>query len=271
MTKTKPFDIIKKEVLQAYKMVKANKGAGGVDEVGWEEFDIDWKNNLYKIWNRLSSGTYFPPPVKAVPIPKKSGGTRTLGIPTIADRIAQMVVKSRIEPIFEVIFLANSYGYRPNKSALNAIESTRTRCWRYDWVLEFDIVGLFDNINHSLLMKAVRKHVKEKWQILYIERWLKAPISKEGELTTQGNKGVPQGGVISPLLANIFMHYAFDSWMERELENNPWCRYADDAIIHCKTLKQANYVKYKLQNRLAECELRLHPTKTKIVYARVFA
>ncbi len=241
--------------------MKANKGAGGIDEISLHDFDEDMKGNLYKIWNRMSSGTYFPMPLKEIPIPKKGGDTRVLKIPTIADRIAQTVVKQRIESKLEEHFLNDSYGYRLNKSAHDAIEVTRQRCWKYDWVLEFDIVGLFDNISHELLMKAVNKHVKEKWQVMYIERWLKS---------TDKNaiKGVPQGGVISPLLANLFMHYAFDVWVSREFENMAWCRYADDGIIHCKTEKQANFVKQKLSKRMNECGLELHGKKTRIIYCK---
>lgn len=268
MTKTKPFNITQNMVLQAYKLVKANKGAGGIDKVSMEMFDRDWKNNLYKIWNRMASGTYFPPPIKAVSIPKKSGGTRILGIPTIADRIAQMVVKQSIEPNVEPYFYQDSYGYRPNKSALDAIEITRSRCWKYDFVLEFDIVGLFDNINHELLLRAAEKHSRNSWELLYIKRWLVAPIQvKSGSL--EGRiKGVPQGGVISPLLANLFLHYVFDSWMKKNYLNNPWCRYADDGIIHCKTYKQAEFIKDKLSERMKVCGLELHPIKTKIVYCK---
>lgn len=204
MTKTKPFQITQSMVLQAYKLVKANKGAGGVDEVSIELFEQNWKNNLYKIWNRMASGTYFPPPVKAVSIPKKSGGTRILGIPTVADRIAQMVVKTSMEPNIEPYFYADSYGYRPNKSALDAVEVTRSRCWKNDWLIEFDIVGLFDNINHELLMRTVRKHAKNRWEILYIGRWLTVSIVHSDGFSALRTKGVPQGGVISPLLANLF-------------------------------------------------------------------
>ena len=264
MTKTKPFDITRKEVWRAYEVVKANKGAGGIDGVDLLSFEENLKDNLYKIWNRMSSGTYFPQPLKAISIPKKSGGTRTLKIPTVADRIAQTVVKQRIEPNIEPYFYVDSYGYRPNKSAHDAIEATRSRCWKFDWVLEFDIVGLFDNINQNLLMKVVRKHVKEKWQVLYIERWLKSVVDENGK----DNCGVPQGGVISPILANLFMHYAFDRWISQEFENIAWCRYADDGLVHCKTERQAIYIKYRLAERLKECGLAMHEEKTSIVYCK---
>ena len=228
MDKTKSFEISKKVVVQAYKRVKANKGSAGIDEQSLSDFEKNLKDNLYKIWNRMSSGTYFPPAVKAVEIPKKSGGIRVLGIPTVADRIAQMVVKIQFEPKVEPYFLNDSYGYRPGKSAIDAIAVTRKRCWRYDWVLEFDIRGLFDNIRHDLLMKAVKKHTNSPWEILYIERWLKTPFQKEDGTKIERDSGTPQGGVISPVLANLFMHYAFDIWVTKEHPNNPWVRYADD-------------------------------------------
>ena len=213
-TTGKPFLIEKARVYEAYKAVKSNRGAAGVDGRTIEQFDANLKGNLYRIWNRMSSGSYFPPPVKAVSIPKKSGGERILGVPTVGDRTAQMVVKQLIEPDLEPIFLTNSYGYRPEKSALDAVGVTRERCWRYDWVLEFDIKGLFDNLPHDLLMKAVRRHVKCEWAVLYIERWLTAPMEKDGKLIAR-TRGTPQGGVISPILSNLFLHYAFDRWMTR--------------------------------------------------------
>ena len=189
----------------------------------------------------MSSGSYFPPPVKAVSIPKKSGGERILGVPTVGDRTAQMVVKQLIEPDLEPIFLTNSYGYRPEKSALDAVGVTRERCWRYDWVLEFDIKGLFDNLPHDLLMKAVRRHVKCEWAVLYIERWLTAPMEKDGKLIAR-TRGAPQGGVISPILSNLFLHYAFDRWMTRVHPHLPWCRYADDGLVHCRSWREAEAV-----------------------------
>lgn len=268
MEKTKPFEIPKSLVMQAYKLVKSNAGASGVDGQSLADFDDKLKNNLYKIWNRMSSGSYFPPPVKAVPIPKKSGGTRVLGVPTVSDRIAQMVVKLILEPEVEKHFLPDSYGYRPNKSALEAIGVTRQRCWRDDWVLEFDIKGLFDNISHELLMKAVRKHIKDKWILLYIERWLSVPMQMEdGSLVSRG-KGTPQGGVISPVLSNLFMHYAFDKWMQRSFPDVLWCRYADDGLLHCKSERQAKLLRRALEVRFEDCGLEVHPEKTKIVYCK---
>jgi len=264
----KPFNIDKRLVYEAYKAVKSNRGAAGVDEQTIEQFEADLSGNLYKTWNRMSSGTYFPPPVRAVAIPKKSGGERILGVPTVADRVAQMVVKQVIEPILDPIFLADSYGYRPNRSALDAIGATRERCWKYDWVLEFDIKGLFDNIDHKLLLRAVRKHITCKWALLYIERWLKAPMVQEDGTTTERSRGTPQGGVVSPILANLFMHYTFDLWMARTHPDFPWCRYADDGLVHCRTQQEAEALKAAFQARLAECHLEMHPTKTKVVYCK---
>jgi group II intron reverse transcriptase/maturase len=267
-TTDKPFKIDKRLVYEAYKAVKSNAGAAGVDGETIEQFEADLQSNLYKLWNRMSSGSYFPPPVRAVSIPKKSGGQRILGVPTVADRVAQMVVKQLIEPDLEPIFLADSYGYRPRKSALDAVGVTRQRCWKYDWVLEFDIKGLFDNIDHELMLRAVRKHVTCKWALLYIERWLTAPMQQDDGTRTARTRGTPQGGVISPILSNLFMHYTFDLWMTRTHPDLPWCRYADDGLVHCRTEQEAQAFKAELQARLTECRLELHPTKTKIVYCR---
>ena len=267
-TTDKPFKITKKQVYEAYKAVKSNQGSAGVDKETIEQFEADLKGNLDKLWNRMSSGSYFPPPVRAVSIPKKSGGERILGVPTVADRVAQTVVKQLIEPDLDAIFLADSYGYRPRKSALDAIRVTRERCWKYDWVLEFDIKGLFDNIDHELLLRAVRKHVECTWALLYIERWLKAPMEREDGTRVERTCGTPQGGVISPILSNLFMHYAFDLWMARTHPDLPWCRYADDGLVHCRNEHEALVLKAALQARLAECHLEMHPTKTKIVYCK---
>jgi len=268
MDKTKPFDISKQVVWDAYKRVKANKGAAGIDEESLSKFEEDLKDNLYKIWNRMSSGSYFPPPVKAVEIPKKNGGVRILGIPTVADRIAQMVAKMYFEPKVEPHFLADSYGYRPGKSAIDAVGVTRQRCWRYDWLLEFDIKGLFDNISHELLLRAVRKHTESKWLILYIERWLKTPFQTNDGRLIERESGTPQGGVISPVLSNLFLHYVFDKWMQRNHPHNPWARYADDAVAHCRSLKEAERLLQQLRVRFEECGLELHPDKTRIVYCK---
>ena len=268
MDKTKSYGISKKVVVEAYQRVKANKGAAGVDEQSLAEFEVKLKDNLYKIWNRMSSGSYFPPAVKGVEIPKKSGGKRLLGIPTVSDRVAQMVVKIYFEPKVEPHFHKDSYGYRPNKSALDAIAITRQRNWKYYWVLEFDIKGLFDNIDHELLMKAVRQHTDNAWNILYIQRWLKAPIQMPDGTLQERTKGTPQGGVISPVLANLFLHYAFDKWMDREHPDKPFVRYADDAVVHCESKEDAEELRSSLEKRLAECKLELHPTKTRIVYCK---
>jgi RNA-directed DNA polymerase len=268
MNATKPFNIPKNLVMAAFKAVKFNAGSAGVDKQSIEDFEKDLKSNLYKVWNRMSSGSYFPPAVKAVPIPKKSGGERILGVPTVSDRVAQMVVKLLFEPSVESIFFPDSYGYRPGKSALDAIGVTRKRCWQFDWVLEFDIKGLFDNIDHQLMMTAVRKHTENKWIELYIERWLKAPLQKSDGTLIERTKGTPQGGVVSPVLSNLFLHYVFDAWMKINLPGNLWCRYADDGLVHCRSREEAEMIKSKLQMRFSECGLELNPTKTKIVYCK---
>ena len=268
MKETKPFTISKGLVMRAFKLIKANAGAAGVDKQSLADFELYLKDNLYKLWNRMSSGSYFPPPVKAVPIPKKTGGERILGIPTVTDRIAQMVVKLAFEPEVEPYFLSDSYGYRPNKSALDAIGITRQRCWRYDWVIEYDIKGLFDNLDHELLMMAVEKHTSNKWVILYIRRWLEAPMQMQDGSLKERTTGVPQGGVISPVLSNLFLHYVFDVWMSKRYPNNPWARYADDGLVHCETEMQAKRILAELHKRFNECKLELHPLKTKIVYCK---
>jgi len=268
LKKAKSFEISKHVVWDAWKHVKANQGAAGVDSESIADFEGNLKDNLYKIWNRMSSGSYFPPPVRTVAIPKKAGGERVLGIPTVSDRIAQMVVKLYFEPLVEPCFHENSYGYRPGKSAIQAVEVTRKRCWRYDWVLEFDIKGLFDNIDHDMLMQAVKHHTEIKWVLLYIERWLKVPFQKEDGTLVARPKGTPQGGVISPVLANLFLHYVFDKWMERNYPQNPFCRYADDGIAHCRTKAEALALLEVLDVRFKECGLELHLEKTKIVYCK---
>jgi RNA-directed DNA polymerase len=235
----KPFCISKQAVLEAWERVKANKGAAGIDEESIRDFERKLKANLYRVWNRMSSGSYLPPAVRTVAIPKPGGGERKLGIPTVADRVAQMVVKRQLEPKLEPLFHVDSYGYRPFKSAQEAVGRARQRCWRYDWVLDLDIKGFFDNIPHDLMMRAVRKHTQEKWVVLYIERWLKAPAQDEQGHQTPRDKGTPQGGVISPLLANLFLHYALDQWMARHNPSIPFERYADDAILHCRTREEA--------------------------------
>lgn len=268
MSETKPFSIPKRDVVTAFERVKANKGTYGIDGQSIEEFEKNLKDNLFKIWNRMSSGSYIPKPVKAVPIPKKNGGTRILGIPTVEDRIAQMVVKLHLEPLVEPMFCEDSYGYRPNKSAVQALEITRERCWKRDWVLEFDIKGLFDNIRHDLLMEMVRRHTDEAWIILYIQRWLTTSFQMKDGTQVQRTSGTPQGGVISPVLANLFLHYVFDDFMTKEFKSIPWARYADDGIAHCVSLKQAKYLQKRLQSRFEEHGLELNQEKTKIVYCK---
>lgn len=268
MSEAKPFTIAKSLVWEAYKQVKANRGAAGVDEQTLQQFEQRLGPNLYRIWNRLSSGSYFPPAVKGVAIPKKTGGERILGIPTVSDRIAQTVVKMVFEPVVEPIFHEDSYGYRPGRSAHDALAIVRRRCWEYDWVIEFDIKGLFDHIDHELLMRAVRHHCQIPWVVLYIERWLKAPmVGADGE-TQQRDQGTPQGGVISPVLANLFLHYTLDRWIRQHLRGVRLCRYADDGVVHCKSERQAHWVLTQISARLAACGLQIHPGKTRIVYCK---
>jgi RNA-directed DNA polymerase len=262
LNQTKSFTITKRQVWEAYKVVKANKGGAGVDGQTMAMFEEALAANLYKLWNRLASGSYMPPPVKRVEIPKADGGIRPLGIPTVADRIAQTVVKQELEPELERQFHPDSYGYRPGKSAYQAIEHARNRCWRNEWVVDLDIKGFFDTINHELLMRAVRRHTQAKWVLLYVERWLKAPVKlKEGELQAR-DQGTPQGGVVSPLLANLFLHYVFDKWMQRQYPNTLFERYADDIVCHCRTREQAEHLKVALKERFAACGLELHQEKT---------
>lgn len=267
MNQAKPFPITKRQVWEAYKRVKANQGGAGVDGQSLAEFDEDLENNLYKLWNRLASGSYMPPPVKRVEIPK-AGGVRPLGIPTVADRIAQTVLKQALEPELEKHFHPDSYGYRPDKSAHQAIAQARQRCWRNDWVVDLDIKGFFDAIDHGLLLRAIRHHTTEPWVLLYTERWLKAPVQRPDGTLQERDRGTPQGGVASPLLANLFLHYAFDAWMQRHYPHIPFERYADDGLCHCRTLDEAEDLKAALQRRFAECQLELHPEKTKIVYCK---
>ncbi|UBX30909.1 group II intron reverse transcriptase/maturase (plasmid) [Arsenophonus apicola] len=255
-------------VWSAYMKLKANKGGSGVDEQLIEEFDKNLAGNLYKIWNRMSSGSYMPPAVRRVEIPKATGGTRTLEIPTFSDRIAQMIVKGMLEPVLEPLFHDDFYGYRPHKSAHDALRMARHRCWRTDWVLDVDIKGFFDNIDHELLMIAVRRHTDCRWVQLYIERWLTASVRMPDGTVQIRDKGTPQGGVISPLLSNLFLHYAFDMWMFREFPVVRFERYADDIFIHCKSYTQAMMLRGRFRKRLAECKLEMSPKKTKVVYCK---
>jgi len=266
----KPFKILKQLVWEAYQQVKANKGAAGVDGQSIEDFESDLKNNLYKIWNRMSSGTYFPPPVRAVEIPKASGGTRILGVPTVADRVAQTVAALALQPRTESIFHRDSYGYRPRRSALDAVAKCRERCWRKDWVIDLDVRKFFDSVDHDLMVKAVEANTTrdQRWVVLYVKRWLKAPIlMPDGRLAVR-DRGTPQGSAVSPVLANLFMHYAFDSWLEREFPAVEFERYADDAVVHCATERQARLVLAALAERMESVGLELHPAKTKIVYCK---
>lgn len=266
MSEAKSFDITKREVWDAYKRVKANRGAAGVDGVGIIEFDHDLSKNLYRIWNRMASGSYFPSPVKRVDIPKGDGKTRPLGIPTVADRIAQMVVRRRLEPLLEPVFHKDSYGYRPGRSAHHAVRVARDRCWQRPWVLDLDIKGFFDNIDHDLLMKAVQRHTSCRWTALYIKRWLTVDVVMPDGTRQMRDRGTPQGGVISPLLANLFLHYAFDKWMERQHPKVLFERYADDIICHCASEAEAQSLLTDLKARMAQCQLELHPEKTQVVY-----
>ncbi len=268
MKAAKPFEISKPLVVQAYREVKSKAGSAGVDQESIEDFERNLKANLYRIWNRMSSGSYFPPAVKGVPIPKKTGGTRLLGVPTVSDRIAQTVVKMVLEPMLEPVFDENSFGYRPGKSAHDAIAITKERCWKFDWVVEFYIKGLFDNIDHSLLMKALRRHCDYPWILLYIERWLKAPLQDKAGYRIMRDRGTPQGGVVSPILANLFLHYAFDAWVKREMPTVPFCRYADDGLLHCQTQKQAEYVLKRIGQRFRECGLEIQPEKSGMIYCK---
>jgi group II intron reverse transcriptase/maturase len=268
MPEAKPYAIPKQLVWDAYQRVKANRGAAGVDGESLAAFETDLKNNLYKVWNRMSSGSYFPPPVRLVEIEKESGGTRPLGIPTVADRVAQTVVKMVLEPVVDPHFHHDSYGYRPGKSALDAVGVARKRCWDADWVIDLDIKSFFDSIPHDLVERAVAHHSDIPWVRLYIARWLRAPVQRPDGTQDERTKGTPQGGVISPLLANLFLHYAFDRWMQRTFPSIQFERYADDAIVHCRSERQARTVLDAIRGRFVQCGLELHPTKTRIVYCK---
>jgi len=263
--KVKPFTISKWEVLDAWNRVRRNKGSAGIDGISIPEYEKGLKRNLYKLWNRLSSGSYFPQGVKRGEIPKKDGGRRPLGIPTVNDRIAQEVVRARLEKAVDPIFHVDSYGYRPNKSAQQAITICRERNWKYHWAIDLDIKGFFDTLDHELLMKAVRKHCSEKWMVLYIERWLKSKVVYPDGHAEEPVSGTPQGGVISPLLANLYLHYASDRWISTKYPEVKFERYADDIIVHCKSENEAKKLLEAIRDRMQECKLELHPVKTKIV------
>jgi group II intron reverse transcriptase/maturase len=256
-------------VWEAYRQVKANMGAPGVDGVSIEEFESDLKNNLYKIWNRMSSGSYFPPPVRVVEIPKPHGdGVRVLGVPCVGDRVARTVAARRLEAKVEPIFHPDSYGYRPGRSALDAVAACRQRCWSSDWVIDLDVEKFFDSVPWDLIIKAVKAHTDDPWVVLYVQRWLQAPLVLPNGTLQQRVRGTPQGSSISPVLANLFMHYAFDAWMARQFPTVTFERYADDVVVHCRSQRQACHVRQAVENRMAEVGLRLHPTKTKVVYCK---
>jgi RNA-directed DNA polymerase len=268
-SQAKPFDISKWEVKEAWEEVRANKGAPGVDGQSIADFEKDLKNNLYKVWNRMSSGSYFPSPVRAVAIPKPhGGGERILGIPAVADRVAQTVVARHLMRRVEPVFHPDSFGYRPGRSALDAVGKCRERCWKRDWVVEFDIARFFDSAPWDLLVKAVEAHTDAVWVKLYVRRWLSAPLAMPDGSLLERDRGTPQGAPVSPVLANLFLHYAFDAWMEREFPTIWFERYADDAVLHCVTERQAREVLAALGDRMVEVGLQLHPDKTRIIYCK---
>ncbi len=265
---TKTLPVTKRMVWEAYKQVKRNGGSAGIDKESIEKFDEDLSKNLYKIWNRMASGSYFPPAVRTVLIPKKQGGSRPLGIPTVSDRIAQTVLKQHVEPGLDRIFHNSSYGYRPGKNAHQAVKQCELHCREYAWVIDLDIKGFFDNIDHTIMMELVEKHTLEKWVPMYIGRWLKAPVEQLDGSLLEREKGTPQGGVASPLLANLYLHHAFDQWMQAEHSRSPFERYADDIIIHCRTREEAEQLLESVRDRMLQYKLELHPEKTKIVYCQ---
>jgi len=268
-SKVKSFSIDKRVVWDAWKQVRANQGAPGVDEESVAEFERDLSGNLYKLWNRMSSGTYMPPAVRAVQIPKKHGrGVRTLGVPTVADRVAQKVAALYLEPKVEPVFHPDSYGYRPTRSALDAVKVCRERCWRSNWIIDLDYAAFFDSIDHELMLKAVAAHTDEGWVLLYVDRWLKAPLDDGSDTLVARDRGTPQGSAISPVLANIYLHYSFDMWMAREFPTISFERYADDAVVHCKSERQARFVLGKIKARMVDCQLELSADKTLIVYCK---
>lgn len=268
MNEAKPFEIDKRLIYEAYKKVRSNRGGGGIDGITMEEFDKDLSNNLYRLWNRMSSGSYMPQPVKLVEIPKPNGCKRPLGIPTLSDRIAQMAVVLSIMPTLDPIFHEDSYGYRPNKSAHDAVAKARERCFKYAWVLDMDISKFFDTIDHELLMKAICIHVRERWMLLYIERWLRVPYEDKDGNQTERKMGVPQGSVIGPVLANLFLHYVFDRWMQIHYPQIPFERYADDTICHCQSEAEAKCLKEAIIKRFSSCRLALNQEKTKVVLCK---
>ena len=266
--KTKSFAVSKRMVYDSYLKVMSKNGCAGIDGQSIEMFEATMSKNLYKIYNRMASGSYFPPPVRTVLIPKKQGGFRPLGIPTVADRIAQGVVKDHLEPAMDKMFHDSSFGYRPGRSAHDALAQCHANCLQYAWVVDVDIKGFFDNISHEKLMGLLKQHTEEKWVLLYVERWLKAGIEQEDGSIMARTKGTPQGGVISPLLANLYLDHAFDKWMKQSNANNPFERYADDIVIHCRSKEEAEKLLAALENQMNEYSLTLHPEKTKVVYCK---
>jgi group II intron reverse transcriptase/maturase len=265
----KTFAISKRDVWEAYQKVKENQGAPGVDKQTLADFETELQGNLYKIWNRMSSGSYFPPPVRAVDIPKPhGGGTRTLGVPTVADRIAQTVVARHLEAKVEPIFHPDSYGYRPRRSALDAVAICRQRCWKYDWVIDLDIRAFFDTVPWDLVVKAVAAHTDAPWVLLYVRRWLAAPLQQPDGTLIARHRGTPQGSAVSPVLANLFMHYALDAWLSRAHPRVVFERYADDIVVHCDSEEQARRVLADITERMNQVGLQLHPDKTQIVYCK---
>jgi RNA-directed DNA polymerase len=266
---TKSYDIPKQQVWEAYRRVAANKGAPGVDGQALGEFEADLLGNLYKIWNRMSSGSYFPPPVRAVEIPKPhGGGVRLLGVPTIADRVAQTVVAMHLGERAEPRFHPDSYGYRPGKAAHGAVKVCRQRCWKFDWAIDLDVQKFFDTVPWDLVVKAVEAVTDTSWVLLYVKRWLAAPLQLSDGSLVERDKGTPQGSAVSPILANLFMHYAFDTWMVRNHPGCPFERYADDVVVHCVDKRQAQRVLAGIAGRMQEVGLTLHPDKTQIVYCQ---
>jgi RNA-directed DNA polymerase len=268
-TTSKTVPVTKEMVKAAYRKVKSNQGSAGVDKQSLEEFQKDLSGNLYALWNRLSSGSYMPKPVRSVSIPKSNGKKRILGIPTVSDRIAQQVVKDYLEPRLEAQFQENSYGYRPLKSAHQAVTAVQENVRQYAWVIDMDIKSFFDEVDHELLMKAVERHVPEKWVKMYIRRWLESPAQQsDGTLIQKEGRGTPQGGVISPQLANLFLQYVLDKWLAKHYPGIAFVRYADDIVIHCQTETETKQLLEAIRTRLTECKLRLSEEKTKVVYCQ---
>jgi len=267
--KDKPFHIPKQLVWEAWRQVKANKGAPGVDGQALEEFESGLGGNLYKIWNRMSSGSYFPPPVRAVEIPKPhSLGVRVIGVPTIADRVAMTVAAMYLGERAEPRFHADSYAYRPGKSHLGAVGTCRQRCWKYDWLIDLDVQKFFDEAPWDLIVRAVEAVTDCRWLLLYVKRWLAAPFQQPDGTLVERTRGTPQGSAVSPILTNLFMHFAFDAWMARNFSGCPFERYSDDVVVHCKTRRQAEGVRDAIAVRMEEVGLRLHPDKTTVVYCK---